>query len=269
MNESQKINERTRLLNEKEQAEEEENTRYAKKIKEIRNDQQKILDDKNYQNQLKAFLELSSLYEFYSGETSKESEQIVTAFKTPMEHMPDDTKKIFQNTLAGAVKGLEEKSVDLYSKAQEIVNGVINLFTRGFDIHSPSKVFKKIFKYTLEGGEEGLKQEAPALYSEAEKIADTFTDKLKAGVSTSNLVARMRDAVQVQRYSTAHEILQKSKISMEFLSNIMKMVEALAGFGAKPFTAQGNIQTQVNIDGREFAVAVTPFISEEMAWEQH
>ena len=269
MNESLKMNERTRLLNEKEQAEEEENTRYAKKIKEIRNDQQKILDDKNYQNQLKAFLELSSLYEFYSGETSKESEQIVTAFKTPMEHMPEDTKKIFQNTLAGAVKGLEEKSVDLYSKAQEIVNGVINLFTRGFDIHSPSKVFKKIFKYTLEGGEEGLKQEAPALYSEAEKIADTFTDKLKTGVSASNLVARMRNAVQVQRYSTAHEILQKSKISMEFSSNIMKMVEALAGFGAKPFTAQGNVQTQFNIDGREFAVAVTPFISEEMAWEQH
>lgn len=247
----------------------EEETRHSQAQSEIRNKQRKILDDKNYQNQLKAFLELSSLYEFYSGETSKESEQIVTAFKTPMEHMPDETKKIFQNTLAGAVKGLEEKSVDLYAKAREITNGVINLFTRGFDIHSPSKVFKKIFKYTLEGGEEGLKQEAPALYSEAEKIADTFTDKLKAGVSASNLVARMRDAVQVQRYSTAHEILQKSKISMEFSSNIMKMVEALAGFGAKPFTAQGNIQTQFNIDGREFAVAVTPFISEEMAWEQH
>ena len=71
MNESLKMNERDKLLHQKEQAEKEENTRNSKKIAEIRNSQQKILDDKNYQNQLSGFSALESLYETYTGKTNK------------------------------------------------------------------------------------------------------------------------------------------------------------------------------------------------------
>lgn len=235
---------------------EDEDTRHSQAQGEIRIKQREILDDKNYQNQLKAFLELSSLYEFYSGETSKESQNIVTAFKTPMKNMPQETKKTFQNTLAGAVKGLEEKAVDLYAKAKEIKDGVINLFTKGFDIHSPSKVFKKIFKYTLEGGESGLDEEAPRLYKQADDVASTFTKRMQTGVSTDGLVSKMKAAVSAGQAFVAQKLTANVNHSV-----ILREEET-----ERKRILKGDIYTTLNIDGREAAVMLAPYMSEELAW---
>lgn len=254
------------IQKQKEAKQQEADNEYREKLTAARNSTQKILNNENYQNQVKAFSELTTLYEFYSGEISKESQNIVNAFMTPLKDMPEETKNTFQLALDGAVNGLRERSIDLFTTAKNIVGGVISIFTRGFDEHSPSRVFRKIFKYTLEGGEGGLDDESPKLLSKAEKIGDSFTKKLKSGINADSLIGKMRDTVQFQHFTTAQEILHKHIVSMELSNNIMKIAESLAGFETKPFTARGNIQTQFNIDGRELAVAITPFVSEEMVW---
>lgn len=234
-----------------------ENTRHTKKQGEIRNKQTEILNDENYQKQLAGFLSLEGLYETYAGKTNEHSEEIVNAFFTPMENMPKDTKESFLQSIEGAIEGLEEKKNSLYLKASEISGGVINIFRKMFDEHSPSKVFKKIFGYTLEGGENGLDTEAPKLYKQADTVASTFTERMQAGVSADGLVSKMRSAV------SAGQSMLRSK----FTADVNHNVELMSDDNERKYRLKGDIHTSINIDGRETAVALTPYVSEELAWE--
>lgn len=236
---------------------EDENTRHAKKQGDMRNKQQKILDDENYQNQAAAFLTLEGLYETYTGKTGKHSEEIVSAFYEPMKNMPDDTKEKFKSTMDGAIKGLEEKKDSLYYKAVEIAGGFINTFKKMFDEHSPSKVFKKIFKYTIEGGEGGVEGEAPKLYKQADKVASTFTKRMQAGISADGLVSKMKAAVSAGRAFVAQKLT----------ANVVHEVDLHNDDNNKKYVLKGDVVTHVNVDGRETAVLLTPYISEELAWE--
>lgn len=244
-------------LDSKDRAITDENTRHTKKQGEIRNQQTKILNDDNYQKQLAGFLSLEGLYETYAGKTNEHSEEIVNAFFTPMENMPKDTKESFLQSIEGAIEGLEEKKNSLYLKASEISGGVINIFRKMFDEHSPSKVFKKIFGYTLEGGENGLDAEAPKLYKQADTVASTFTERMQAGVSADGLVSKMRSAV------SAGQSMLRSK----FTADVNHNVELMSDDNERKFRLKGDIHTSINIDGRETAVALTPYVSEELAWE--
>ena len=237
----------------KEKAEEEENARYSKELGEIRNKQGKALSDEKYQDQLVAFLSLMGLYEQYTGETDTKAKGINSAFLGAFDNLDEDTKQSFIDAMEGAETGLSEKQDSLYSKASEISGSVINIFKKMFDEHSPSKVFKKIFGYTLEGGENGLDAEAPKLY----KQASTFTERMQAGVSADGLVSKMRSAV------SAGQAMLRSK----FTADVNHNVELMSEDNERKYKLSGDIHTSINIDGRETAVALTPYVSEELAWE--
>lgn len=245
----------TALAN-KEKAEE-ENARYSKKLGEIRNNQEKILSDEKYQNQLVAFLSLMGLYEQYTGETDTKAKGINSAFLGAFDNLDEDTKQSFIDAMEGAETGLSEKQDSLYSKASEISGSVINIFRKMFDEHSPSKVFKKIFAYALEGGENGLDAEAPKLYKQADDVASTFTERMQAGVSADGLVSKMRSAVN------AGQAMLRSK----FTADVNHNVELMSEDNERKYNLKGDIHTSINIDGRETAVALTPYVSEELAWE--
>lgn len=241
----------------KEKAEEEENARYSKELGEIRNKQGKALSDEKYQDQLVAFLSLMGLYEQYTGETDTKAKGINSAFLGAFDNLDEDTKQSFIDAMEGAETGLSEKQDSLYSKASEISGSVINIFKKMFDEHSPSKVFKKIFGYTLEGGENGLDAEAPKLYKQADTVASTFTERMQAGVSADGLVSKMRAAV------SAGQSMLRSK----FTADVNHNVELMSDDNERKYKLSGDIHTSINIDGRETAVALTPYVSEELAWE--
>lgn len=241
----------------KEKAEEEENARYSKELGEIRNKQGKALSDEKYQDQLVAFLSLMGLYEQYTGETDTKAKGINSAFLGAFDNLDEDTKQSFIDAMEGAETGLSEKQDSLYSKASEISGSVINIFKKMFDEHSPSKVFKKIFGYTLEGGENGLDAEAPKLYKQADTVASTFTERMQAGVSADGLVSKMRSAV------SAGQAMLRSK----FTADVNHNVELMSEDNERKYSLKGDIHTSINIDGRETAVALTPYVSEELAWE--
>lgn len=257
INQEEYNNKHLQLLYDKKIKEDEENSRNSNKIKEIRNDQQKILDDENYQNQLVGFMTLEGLYETYTGKTGEHSDNIVRAFFKPMGNMPEETKNNFKKTVQGAIDGLEEKKDSLFYKACDLANGVINTFRNIFDIHSPSRVFKKIFKYVIEGGEVGVDDEAPKLYKQADDVASTFTKRMQAGFSADGLVSKMKAAVSAGRAFVAQKLT----------ANVVHEVELHNDDNNKKYFFKGDVVTHLNIDGREFAVVTAPYMSEELAWE--
>lgn len=246
-----------RIANEKDNALTEENTRHKKKLGDIRNEQQELLNDDNYQNQLTAFINLMGLYETYTGKTDTKAQGIVSAFIEPFDDLPDETKDKFKSAMQGAYDGLDEKQYSLFNKAASIAGSVINTFKKIFDEHSPSKVFKKIFKYTLAGGEDGLDDEAPKLYKQADDVASTFTKRMQAGISADGLVSKMKAAVSAGRAFVAQKLT----------ANVVHEVELHNDDNGKKYFFKGDVVSHISIDGREFAVVTAPYMSEELAWE--
>lgn len=250
-------NELGRIAREKNNALTEEDTRHQKKLGDIRNKQQELLNDDNYQNQLTAFINLMGLYETYTGKTDTKAQGIVSAFIEPFDDLPDETKDKFKSAMQGAYDGLDEKQYSLFNKAASIAGSVINTFKKIFDEHSPSKVFKKIFKYTLAGGEDGLDDEAPKLYKQADDVASTFTKRMQAGISADGLVSKMKAAVSAGRAFVAQKLT----------ANVVHEVELHNDDNGKKYFFKGDVVSHISIDGREFAVVTAPYMSEELAWE--
>ena len=173
-----------------------------------------------------------------------------------MKNMPDDTKEAFANAVKGGIEGLSSMKDTMFNTASNIASSVINIFKSVFDEHSPSKVFRKIFKYTLEGGEIGLDDEAPKLYKQADDVASTFTDRLQSGVSADGLVSKMRAAVAEG----------KTFVAEQLTANVVHTVD-MQNADKQKVVLQGNIVNHLEVDGREFAVATAPYMSEELAWE--
>lgn len=249
-------NRKTWALQEMDEKEKEENQRHIEEITKIRNKQQKYLDDKNYQNQVGGFAALEGLYETYAGKTNEKSQKIVDAFYEPMHNMPDETREKFSDAIQGGINGLTSMTGAICNKAAEIANSVVGIFTSTFDEHSPSKVFKKIFKYTLEGGEGGLDEEKPKLYKQADDIASTFTGKMQAGVNADGLVAKMRSVVSAS----------KAVLVSQLTANIVHSVNVTNDENNRKQYLKGDIHTHIGLDGRECAVVLSPYVSEELAW---
>ena len=231
-------------------------TEAINKITKLRNQQQQILNDENYQNQLSAFLDLEGLYETYSGKTLEQSQYIVDAFFEPMENMDEDTKDAFAQSMQGAIEGLESKESTLYYKAAQVAGSFIQTFKNMFDEHSPSKVFKKLFRYTIEGGEEGTTDEAKKLYKTADTVSGTFTKRIKDGISIDGLVAKLRAGIAEGKAMISQALTAKviHKVNMNTEESNLKM------------TLYGDVISHISIDGREFAVVSAPYVSEELQW---
>lgn len=257
-NSSVKDAERIDALHKYKERKSKEHSRHVEEIDRIRNEQEKILSDENYQNQLKVFLNLEGLYETYTGKTGKSSEGIVNAFFEPMKKLPNDTRKKFQDTMQGAINGLVDKENSLYQKAASIAGSVISTLRTVFDIHSPSRVTDKMFRQLVQGGEGGLDKEAPNLYRQADSIGNTFTKRLKDSVNTNGLIAKMKAGVAAGRAFVAQQLTAK----------VVHDVAIGTEDSNRKFVVKGDIHSHLNVDGREFAVATAPYVSEEIAWRE-
>ena len=215
--------------------------------------------DKNQQDQLSTWMGMLSQTELYGGKISNEDKRLVDGIIADYDRLPPKCQENMNESMQGMIDKIKERAPELYSNATSVADNILSIFRKKWDIHSPSKEFKKIFSYAMQGGENGLKDEAPKLYKQADEVASTFTERLQSGVSANALVLKMRAAVAAQKVVIAQEIASKTSFSNELLDAIKKI-------GDKSFLAKGEVQTRINVDGRELAVALTPFVSEEMAF---
>ena len=215
--------------------------------------------DKNQQDQLSTWMGMLSQTELYGGKISNEDKKLVDGIIADYDRLPPKCQENMNESMQGMIDKIKERAPELYANATSVPDNILSIFRKKWDIHSPSKEFKKIFSYAMQGGENGLKDEAPKLYKQADEVASTFTNRMKAGVSADGLVSKMRAAISAQKVVIAQEIASKTSFSNELLDAIKKI-------GDKSFLAKGEVQTRINVDGRELAVALTPFVSEEMAF---
>ena len=244
-------------LSEKEQKETEASNKYLEEIARIKNRQTELLNDENYRDQFKHFLNMEALYESYAGKTNIKAKDIVNAFFDPIKAMPEESRKEFAKVVDGCTEGLESREDTLFAKAASIAGTVINTLKSAFDIHSPSRVTKKIFRQVVEGGEGGLDEEAPKLYGIENEITQTFTKKLRIGISTEGLIAKLRAGIAEGRAFVAQALTAK----------VVHDVNLNTEDANRKVVLKGDIVTHMDINGREFAVATSPYMSEELSWQ--
>ncbi len=232
-----------------------EYSQHNKKLADI-NDKFTKSFDTNQQEQLSTWLAMLSQTELYGGKISDEDKKVVEDIINNYDQLPPECQETMDEAMQGMINGIKERSPELYASASSVADNILAIFKKKWDIHSPSKVFRKIFKYTLEGGEIGLDDEAPKLYKQADDVASTFTKRLKSGISADSLVSKMRAAVAEG----------KNFVAEQLTANVVHTVD-MQNADKQKVVLQGNIVNHLEVDGREFAVATAPYMSEELAWE--
>lgn len=250
--------ERDKLLSERKQKLEEEDTRHTKEQAEIRNNQNKIMNDENYQNQVSAFAYMEALYETYTGKVGEKSTEIVNAFNKPMQNLPEDTRNNFANAMKSGLDTMSNYENSFFNKAANIAGSIANVFRTVWDIHSPSRLFKKIFGQAMQGGGDGVDEEAPNLYKKSNKVANTFAMRMKIGLDKSDLIAKMRAGID----------RGKALVAQTLSAKVVHDVDISSENNNRKVVLKGDIKTAINIDGRETAIALTPYVSEELAYEE-
>lgn len=232
-----------------------EKNQHNKKIADI-NDEFTKSFDKDQQEQLSTWLAMLSQTELYGGKISDEDKKVVDDIINNYDRLPPQCQEKMNEAMQGMLKEIKEKSPELYASATSIADNILSILKNKWEIHSPSRAFRRIFRYALEGGENGLEDEAPKLYKQADDVASTFTERLKSGISADGLVSKMRTAVAEG----------KTFVGAQLTANVVHTVD-MQNADKQKVVLQGNIVNHLEVDGREFAVATAPYMSEELAWE--
>lgn len=232
------------------------NEKHNKKITKLNEDFTDSFSEEQ-QKQLGTWLAMVSQTELYGGKISEKDKKLVTDSLGHLGLLPEESRLIMEDTMQGMLNAIDEKSPELYAKASNMAGTVLSILRSVFDTHSPSKKTKKIFNDVIEGGEVGVDDEAPKLYKQADDVASTFTKRMQAGVSADGLVSKMKAAVSAGRAFVAQKLT----------ANVIHEVELHNDDNGKKYFFKGDVVTHIGIDGREFAVVATPYVSEELAWE--
>lgn len=183
-----------------------------------------------------------------------------------------ETKEAFSNMMKPMVSEMESKKQSLWDKASEIAGGILGNLKKAFDINSPSKKVKKIFESVMEGAEMGLDNKTSDLYKQTDDIAnnvlDVFTsmnphipnidflDNIKAKEWETNI----QMAIQLNHTKLASEVSEKLSVQLLNMNTNKSEPPIIKG------VFKGTLENHIEMDCREVAIQLAPFISEELAF---
>lgn len=206
-----------------------------------------LLKSKN--NEIAVLMSLAAETSLYGGELNRDTEANIGALIDKWDSLPEDTKNVMKNVLEPMLEEMKKKEPILYKKADSISGGILSRFKKAFDIHSPSRKTRAIFHNLMEGCELGLEDEAPSLYRKTDHIADGVLSRMSKQAKGMNVA--MEAAIQAEvSYKGMGAAVNESRL---------KTLNRLSA-------SQGIIHTTIDIDGREFAIATSGYIAEEMAF---
>lgn len=234
----------------------EENEYHNNKLTELNEDYTDSFSQEQ-QEQLGIWIAMVGQTQLYGGKMTTEEKTTVDNMIDSLDRLPDESKSIIIDTFNGMLDEIKNQEPVLYAKMSNVAGNVLNTLRKVFDIHSPSKKTKEIFRYVMQGGEIAIEDEESNLYKQAEALGNTFSKKLKDSVSADGLVAKMRSAVSAS----------KAVLASQLTANIVHSVNVTNDENNRKQYLKGDIQTQLVVDGRELAVATSPYISEELAWK--
>ena len=161
-----------------------------------------------------------------------------------------------RDMMDGAISGVRSKTPELWAATSNAVGGVIGMIRNMLDIHSPSRVMRKLFNQAMDGGIIGTDDRAPKLAASGQQAAREFVAKTQAELNRANLVARMRATVQANQ--------MRYHAELEAASGYKAGGSPSGGGDDKKTIVTGTIETHIDIDGREVAIATAPYTAEEL-----
>lgn len=195
------------------------------------------------------------------------------------------------NFVDGFIAGLKGNIQGVFNAACTIGEQALDAIKKVLNIHSPSRAAMELgglFDDGLAGGVSGNMGKVLAasagvaramvrtahdiigankpvaasidkagLIAQGKQAAREFVSKTQAELNRANLVARMRATVQANqlRYRAEAEAAADYKVSRP---------SGVGGGDDKKVVATGTIETHIDIDGREVAIATAPYTAEEL-----
>lgn len=182
---------------------------------------------------------------------SSAANNIVSGFRSAQYQMSN----IGYNMMSGVNSAMWSMAGTLYSTARTIANNVAATMRRALQIHSPSRVMQEIFHFFMQGGEVGMHDKEKDLYGTAEGIANKVSASIVPDVDLSGMLAKARAAISAEQ----------SRMSANFAANAEYKTTVIAA-QQEVQESTPMVETHINIDSREFAVATTPAIMKQAGW---
>lgn len=173
-----------------------------------------------------------------------QSSEILSIFR----HCASQMNSIGVNIGAGLRNGLASQRGSIIATANSIANSVTSTMRKALDIHSPSRVMKQIGVYTMEGYDLGMNAEYQQVKKNVDSNMKDIANRMKATVSMETAKVSSNLSGNVASTSTK---------SNDSDSGIVGILEAIKD-------SIDSIDPSLNIDGKEFAIAITPHVSREL-----
>ncbi len=244
-------------VTEKENAIAFETNRHNSTMTGIWNDLTKNMSDEQLA-QLAVWLGFVSQTELYGGQLDEKTKSTVEGLIASFDKLPQESRDTMKDALSPMLDEMNKKEPVLFAKATSIANGILGNLRKAFDINSPSRKVRKIFRSVMEGAEKGLEDDTPKLLGQATSISNEFLDRLRS-IDATALMDKARAAVYSNQMAVAGAAARSTQTFTE--TRIIDMSSIPEKESPK------YVETTINIDGREFAKATTPYISKRLAWE--
>lgn len=190
-------------------------------------------------------------------------------------------EKTYGSIIDGGVEGINSKLGTLIQAGANAALKTLAAMNKGAEVASPSKATKRMFGYVIDGCVLGITENQDKVFKSAsdmaletlECISDRMSDtvmnaRVALNANTDGLFGQLKEKLSNTEFITqlkAAVVAESASISGALTGRTVNSVVQSNENGGK-ISASGNITTHINIDGREFAIAVTPFIDEELGF---
>lgn len=193
---------------------------------------------------------------FFKDDFERINKEYQAAIKKETDNLNAEMKKAGANVAKGLAAGITGETRNLSKAMKKLCKDIVKAAKKELKIKSPSRVFAQIGKFTIQGAEKGQEKEAPRLYRQVETVADTMAARFaKAKLNIPELQSRMQTAVS----------RQMGKIT----ASVQPQVVYAGGGGTTTiektvYTGPEKIEVVTNIEGREAARTLAPFMDSRL-----
>lgn len=193
---------------------------------------------------------------FFKDDFEKINKEYQSEIKKATDNLNAEMKKAGANVAKGLAAGITGETRNLSKAMKKLCKDIVKATKKELKIKSPSRVFAQIGKFTIQGAEKGQEREAPKLYRQVETVADTMAARFaKAKLNIPELQSRMQTAV--------------SRQMNKMTASVQPQVVYAGGSGTTTiektvYTGPEKIEVVTNIEGREAARTLAPFMDSRL-----
>lgn len=229
----------------------------------------------------KMFQETIGTFEKENPNVKAVSQKTADAILDPLQNMKPAGEKISEAIVDGMIVGMNAKITSLIQTSRNLVSKLLTAMKGEAEVNSPSRATKRIFGYVIDGCVLGITENQDKVFKSASDMAsetlscigdhmgDTVMNaKVALNANTDNLLGTLKEKLANTEFAAklkAAVVAESASISGVLTGRTVNST-TISSENSRKINVSGNVTTHINIDGREFAIAVSPFLDEEMAF---